>query len=441
MEKRLLKITDYVIRFLLGDENSEVANTVAYSSNPDLFANYKLVIIPSHFFNTDVYATEKTLPDLPLQQWAGIPMLFGSPKTEKAGETVILHADIVASTFFLITRYEETINRTERDEHGRFPGKSSLPFRAGFLHQPIVDEYGHELRKLLRSTGVNVIEPKKEFNKIYLTHDVDQLAHYRNLRGMGGALTRGLKNPHQAFKALQTFLGGVRFDPWFTFPWLFSLCAILQLERPEMDIESIVFIKSGGGESARDKPLHNLASNDFQYLFELTKQNDIRIGLHPSYQAGDDTSFIAKEKKILDDAVGQNTVYTRNHFLRSRDPEDMQALLDAGLTDDFTLGYADIAGFRLGTCRSVRWVNPVTLELTSLTLHPLTMMDNTLYDSRYMNLTAAKAFEYAKQITDEVRKHNGDLVLLWHNTSVEKDIGLYSRRLYEKIMNYLVEVR
>ena len=33
-------------------------------------------------------------------------------------------------------------------------------------------------------------------------------------------------------------------------------------------------------------------------------------------------------------------------------------MIRAGITDDFTMGYADIAGFRLGTCRSVRWINP-----------------------------------------------------------------------------------
>jgi len=84
------------------------------------------------------------------------------------------------------------------------------------------------------------------------------------------------------------------------------------------------------------------------------------------------------------------------------------------------MAYADRAGFRLGTCRAVKWINPATPQLTSLTLHPLTLMDSTLNDKRYMNLPADEALRYSKSMIDEVKKHNGDLVLLWHNTSVEK---------------------
>ena len=38
---------------------------------------------------------------------------------------------------------------------------------------------------------------------------------------------------------------------------------------------------------------------------------------------------------------------------------------------------------------------------------------------------------------DQVKKNNGDLTLLWHNTSVEKHNGLYHRDLYLWMINYL----
>lgn len=437
MNETLSKIADYIIRFLLGNENSGIADLIGYTSDLDSYTNYKLVIVPTDFFSPDVYRTEKSNPILPLQKWEDVPLLFGSPKIEKKGETMLLYADIIAGTFFLITRYEEIVNQADRDEHGRFPGKKSLPFRAGFLNRPIVDEYGVELRKLLRTVGLNVVEPQENFNKIYLTHDVDQIAHYRSLRGMGGALTRGLKNSHQALKAIQTYFGGIQFDPWFTFPWLFELSEKLKHNVSQTDIESIVFIKSGGGDQLTDKPLHDVTGKDFKYLFDLCRQNDIRVGLHPSYLAGGDTSFVMKEKKVLDEAFGQHTIYTRNHYLRSREPKDLQALIDSGLTDDFTLGYADVAGFRLGTSRTIKWINPANVELTSLALHPLTLMDSTLSDERYMNLNINDAFDYAKRMIDETKKHKGDLVLLWHNTSVEKDNNQYHRELYSRMINYL----
>ena len=64
-------------------------------------------------------------------------------------------------------------------------------------------------------------------------------------------------------------------------------------------------------------------------------------------------------------------------------------------------------------------------------------MDSTLSDKRYMNLTVDEAFSFSKKMIDQVKKHNGDLTLLWHNTSVEKHNGLYHRDLYLWMINYL----
>ena len=87
--------------------------------------------------------------------------------------TLVLHADLIASTYFLISRYEEMVQPNKRDVHGRFPGKESLPYRAGFIDSPLVDEYGKLLRSQLRGTGCKVPESQQQIRKIYLTHDVD----------------------------------------------------------------------------------------------------------------------------------------------------------------------------------------------------------------------------------------------------------------------------
>ena len=70
----------------------------------------------------------------------------------------------------------------------------------------------------------------------------------------------------------------------------------------------------------------------------------------------------------------------------------MQALVAAGITDDYTMGFADKAGFRLQTTRPVRWLDPVTFELTDLVLHPLTVMDTTLASEQYMHLDEEQDF-------------------------------------------------
>jgi hypothetical protein len=426
------------VQFLLGDQVSpDVVSQIGYTSDPDQFSHYKLVIIPSQFFDEGVYGTMQSLPTLPLQIWEEVPILFGQPTVEQAGETRILHADLIASTYFLISRYEEMVRRDVRDVHGRFPGKESLPYRAGFIDRPLVEEYGKLLRAQLRDICCDISDPIKRIQKVFLTHDVDQIAHFRTIRGVLGGFLRGIKRPKEGQKALRSYFGGLRFDPWYTFPWMFKQDNDLKQVIGEERCEAVTFIRAGGGKRKEDKPIANLFLPDFQTLLRYCRKKNITIGLHASYEAGISPELISKEKKALDKISKTNTTYNRNHYLDSREPEDMQAIIDAGLTDDFTLGYADMAGFRLGTCRPVRWINPKTRQLSSLTLHALAIMDSSLSDKRYMYLNAHDAYQYCVQLIDSVENYNGELVLLWHNTTVEKTPQSYHRKLYRDITKYL----
>lgn len=439
MSEKLSKVVSYITAFMLGEKNSHLAQYIGYTDDLSLFFKYKLVIYPSSFFRKENFGTKNSLPISPLQEFNNTPILFGKAETGTIGKTVVLYADFIASAFFLLSRYEEIVKRNDRDEHGRFIGKESVLFKCGLLSRPIVDEYGKILRQYLRELDFIVEEPKQEISKIYLTHDVDQLAHYRTFRGFAGAVSRFYKSPPQTYKAIKSFFLGVKYDPWFTFPWFSEWAENLKERRPAVDCRKILFIKTGGGEMQEDKPIHNIYNKDFDYLFKISKKRGVDFGLHPSYQAGINTDLIQEEKIILDKKLNQNTIYTRNHYLANREPEDMQKLIDSGLTDDFTMSFADVAGFRLGTSKPVKWINPVTLQVTNLTLHPLTLMDSTLSEKHYMGLDIDEAFTYCKKIINQVKFHNGELVLLWHNTMVEKGNKKYHRDLYRWIINYLVK--
>jgi hypothetical protein len=433
----MTEIIDYIIQFLIGDHISpHMYEQIGYTSDPEEFHRYKLVILPSPFFNNEIYGTENSLPLLPLRIWEETPIIYGEAITELIGGTKILHADLIASTFFLISRYEEMVRRSVRDEHGRFPGKESLPYRAGFIDRPLVEEYGKLLRMQLREVCCDVPEPPAQIQKIYLTHDLDQIAHFRNIRGMIGGLLRGIKRPKEGNKALKSFFGGLRFDPWYTFPFLYKLDNELTNKVGKERCESILFIRSGGRRK-EDKPFSNLVHPDYKNLIRYSKRKGIMLALHSSFDAGIKPSLISEEKKKLEHHTHTVINYNRNHYLDSREPEDMQALLDAGITDDFTMGYADMAGFRLGTCKPVKWINLRTNEITSLTLHSLAIMDITLSEKRYMYMNAHDAYQYCEQLINCVESYNGELVLLWHNNSAEKTVKSYHRKLYKDITKFL----
>ena len=420
------KVIDYIIQFLIRDEHK--AHHVGYCSDKTQWSKYKVVIVPSNFFNDSIYGTPQSMPSLPLQEIEGIPFLYGTPLIEKIDNTIICHADIIASTYFLISRYEEYINpNSNRDPHGRYIGKQSIPAQAGFIHRPIVEEYGELLRNLLQQAGVPLLPIPQQINHIYLTHDIDSITNYRRIRGLIGGILR-----RENITTILKSLININNDPAYTFPW------ILNQDNQLPQATQIYFVKAARQASGLDRPAYNLVGKNFTHLKKeiLTSSPKAIFGLHASYKSGNIPDIISDERKLLQYAIENQQITTsRHHYLRSLQPNDMEALIDARITDDYTMGYADIAGFRLGTCRAVRFINPATRKLTSLTLHPLTIMDCTLSEPHYMNLTYKEALSYSQTLINETKQHNGDLCLLWHNTRFTNND--YHSQLYSQIIKSL----
>ena len=307
----------------------------------------------------------------------------------------------VYAVFFFTSRAEELIN-TQRDEHGRFAARFSLLNYKSRLLIPRLDEYARLVLKQLQ-----LPLPSPEFNKIYLTHDIDSISQYRSIRGAIGGIKRG------ETKAVWAAIKDIYNDPIYTFPWL------LQQDAQVKKADVIYFVKRTKG-IGYDYPQYCLHSQDFKRLKHMLRHNNAYIGVHGSYYGN-----IPK--------IEYSKMF-RAHYLRSS-IDHMERLAKAGYTDDFTMGFADMAGFRLQTCRAIRWINPKTMELTNLTLHPLIIMDCTLSNEQYMNLSEDEAYFFCERIIDKVRMHHGDLCLLWHNSALTPDT--YHKSLYSKILKLL----
>ena len=211
------EIIRYILRFMVGEHLAgDVSGLVGYTSDESLFSGYKVIIMPSGFFDEGVYGTSGTKPPLPLMNIEGTPFLFGTPDVEQVGDTIVVHADLVASAYFLLSRYEEILRRDVRDEHGRFPGRESLPQRAGFIDRPVVEEYGKLIRRWLNGSGINIAERDPFIREINLTHDVDVPFSGRSWRSVVRK-TLSRRNPVAAVcdKYLQ-----LSRDPYYTFPWM-----------------------------------------------------------------------------------------------------------------------------------------------------------------------------------------------------------------------------
>ena len=378
------EIIDYILTWLCyGDE--EAAKRVAYTADEKALEDHDVIIIPCGQLGKELVLPELKKP------------VVEQPAKGKS----IIRTDIVYATFFFTSRAEELIN-LKRDEHGRFAARFSALSYKSRLQIPRLDEYA---RLVLKQLDLPLPEPG--FGHIYLTHDIDAISQYRHLRGALGGFKRG------EAKAVLASWRDIHNDPLYTFPWL------LEQDKRVPKAESIYFVKRTQGKGY-DYPQYCLHGRDFKQLKHMLRHNNVYLGVHGSYYG--DIPKIQYSKMF------------RAHYLRG-DIDWMQGLADAGYTDDFTMGFADSVGFRLQTSRAVRWINPKTMQLTSLTLHPLIIMDCTLSNENYMNLTEDEAYFLCERLIDKVRLHHGDLCLLWHNSSIND--ALYHKSLYPKILKLL----
>ena len=120
------------------------------------------------------------------------------------------------------------------------------------------------------------------------------------------------------------------------------------------------------------------------------------------------------------------------HYLRWEQPTTLRAWADAGMSYDSTLSYADLPGFRCGTCFEYPAFDPVKQEILNLRVRPLIAMECTVMAPRYMGLGTGKAaYNKFKKIKDACRAVNGCFTLLWHNSQFDSEA---ERSLYEGIL-------
>lgn len=407
---------DYIKQFLLYG-NEEAAQWIGYTRDESEWSQYKLVIVPGkNLLTGDRH--EWDIPDYTRSAQAIKQGELYDEFGEKSGGTWVIEEDIIYNTLFLLSQAELTLD-LPRDEHGRLSAKHSVLGSQGLYTIPVLDEYSRLCTKLLEQAL-----PEQHFGRIYLTHDVDVLDQYRHLRGFLGAIRRG------EFKQAIMSIHDIEEDPAYTFHWLHAQ------DKKVTGAEEVYFLKATHGKGY-DYPQYRLEGGDFTRLLQLFDEEAVTIGLHSSYYACNGKTY-KEEKQRIDKVLSKETCYHRNHYLRICEVADLIALANAGITDDFSLGWQDHVGFRFGTTRAARFINPSTLELTPLTLHPLAIMDRTLSNCNYMNIQdEAEAYYTCQQVIDKVRQHGGELSLLWHNSNLGPDN--YHRQLYSEILRYLHE--
>ena len=315
--------------------------------------------------------------------------------------------DVFASSFYLLSRYEEYVD-TSRDKYGRFTSRQSIMGKAQLLHRPLVDIWANELYKALRKAYPSLPESQKKFRQLS-TFDIDVAYAYkgRNWWRRTRSSLQDLKNLNfSRIKERKKVLKGEVPDPFDTYAYLKDFHTLKKVDA------HVFFLM--GDYGPLDKSL-STRRKEFKELFS-TISTWAECGIHPSMGSNNNPKRFLKELKRFKKLSGKKTDLSRQHFLFLKLPETYRQLISRDIEIDFSMGYADHTGFRAGTSHPFPWYDLLKEECTKLYLMPLSAMDASLMD--YQGLSIEEAKNHLAMIKNEVRAVNGSFVSLWHNNTV-----------------------
>jgi hypothetical protein len=319
--------------------------------------------------------------------------------------------DIFAASFYLISRYEEYLPHG-KDEYGRFAHSSSLAHKEGFLHMPLVNIWLQEFKKALLKKYPALVFRYGSF-KFIPTYDIDMAWSFlhKGWKRNAGALLRSLFRAEwsQVTRRIQV-LRGARKDPYDAYEWLDSLHLYCRMKAYYFFLVA-----------RRQKGVDRNIPPETPAMQELIRYHSsgYRVGLHPSWQSGDQENLLKEEMEWMELVTEKKITRSRQHYIRFSLPGTYRRLIGCGVEQDFSMGYGSINGFRASVASSFYWYDLEKDQPTGLRIFPFCFMDaNAFYEQKY---TAGRAMNELMQYYHLIRKVNGLMVTIWHNSFLGTD--------------------
>jgi hypothetical protein len=329
--------------------------------------------------------------------------------------------DLPLTILMTLSRWEETL-QPELDCHGRFQARHSVASRDGFLHRPIVDEFGLAFQQAIQVCYPGW-EPAKRSLRIKLSHDADHVGIPFRWKDAIRHTTH-YRRPMDSARDLFGLISGS--EPS-------DLRALREIVRISLgrNLDSAVYWKASqptnrdSGYDPRDRKIRDTIA----WLIE----NQVECGVQPGYDTFRAPEKLRREIQILREAMGAGPLGGRQHYLRWC-PDTWIHWETCGLAYDSSVCFAEHMGFRAGTCVPYRpWLFQLNRASELLEI-PLLVMDRTLLG--YMKLTHEESVNAVRECVARCRSVGGVFTLVWHNNNL---LDPEYRSLYLKLLPLLVD--
>jgi hypothetical protein len=336
--------------------------------------------------------------------------------------------DMLAATFYLVSRYEEYLPHIN-DVHGRFMAEESLAAQCHFLQQPIVEIWAQHLASDLVHRYPMLTLTKRHF-EMETTIDIDAAYCYLHkgaTRTVLGFLRDSLHRHNlEEVKHRWQVLTHKAKDPFDTFDFILHGLHVHPKSR-------LIFFALMADYALYDKPIsyHNI---DFLQLLQHL-DDFAKMGLHASYASFDKPEKIDVEQARLAGTIHRDVQHNRCHFLRLALPTTYRNLIHAGIRHDYTMGYAEQVGFRAGISSPYPFYDISSNHETPLMIHPFATMDATMM--RYLHQTPDESWHTIKTMMDSVAAVQGTFSCIFHNENLSESFGWQGwQNVYEQVLDY-----
>ncbi|HSU49864.1 MAG TPA: polysaccharide deacetylase family protein [Segetibacter sp.] len=319
--------------------------------------------------------------------------------------------DIFAASFYLLTRYEEYLPYKE-DMYGRYAHENSLAFKEQFLHLPLVNLWLQEFRKVLTRKFPSITLTATVFTFLP-TYDIDIAFSYLYkgvLRNLGGFIKSMWDSEWTFVRERLDVLFKKKKDPFDSYEELDRL-------HNNYKLAPLYFFLLAARNKDYDKNILPKKRALKTLVQQLSKKHE--VGIHPSWQSGDKQKLLKQEIDVLQKLSGKEVLKSRQHYIRMQLPATYRNLLNAGIKEDYSMGYGSINGFRASFCLPYIWYDLEKEETTNLTIYPFCYMDaNSFYEQQF---NAEEALQEMMHYYDTVKQVDGLFITIWHNQFLGAD--------------------
>lgn len=336
-----------------------------------------------------------------------IPIIFGTDKYEVSSATTQIGLDIFASSFFMLTRWEEYL--LGREEKGDCDETLLFAVKHGIWQRPVVHEYESLLRSVLA-----LASPKRKY-QVVLSHDVDGFVTPAWSRIFRDFIRQTIHGAPKNKVLHLTWDEEIRYKK--SFPSDINQFEFYRSLSTKFNIAEWLYFKvCAKGET---ECTYTYDSSNASLVLKGLKsfdQKELRLGFHPSQSTFKNKDQWQIESERITRFLGYEPVIGRNHHLLYDSNMLRQWEMLAGQDTSLQLSncvFHNRQGFRSGISVPYRLFDIYQRRDMRVVEHPCQIMDTVIrYDSKVRS--ESEIWDEVKSVIERTKQYGGELVLTWH---------------------------